>query len=277
MPEPTLPMLPVSGPVPPARMPLWRGGRPLKRWRYAGVFAEDLLCCFGVVSIGGLPQCFWAVWDRSARVLRERTRLRHGPVRIADGLVRVRDRGIAADLIFDERAGTPVEVVSPHGSSYVWTRKRAGLAFSGEIVLDGVARAVQARGILDDSAGYHARETAWTWSAGVGSDDAGADVAWNLVAGLHDAPAGSERAVWIDGVPGEAPPVRFADDLTEVAAGDGSLALRCTIEAVREREDRLGPLRSSYAQPFGAFSGTLPGGRVLVRGLGVMERHDARW
>ena len=270
-------MLPVGGPVPPARMPRWRDGRPLKRWRYAGVFAEDLLCCFGVVSIGGLPQCFWGVWDREARVLRERTRLRHGPVRIADGLVRVRDRGIAADLAFDEHAGGAVEVVSPHGDSYAWTRKRAGIGFAGDVVVDGVSRSVVARGVLDDSAGYHARETAWAWSAGVGTAEDGARVAWNLVAGLHDAPAGSERAVWVAGTPTETAPVRFAEDLTEVAAADGSLALRCSIEAVRERHDRLGPLRSRYAQPFGAFAGVLPGGRELAAGLGVMERHDARW
>lgn len=272
-PQPTV----AAGPVPPAPMPLWRDGRPLKRWRYAGVFAEDLLCCFGVVAIGGLPQCFWGIADRRAGRLHERTRLRRGPVRIERGLVRVRDRGLAVDLAFDEHEGVPVEVVSPHGGSYVWTRKRAGLRFAGEIVLDGVARPVSARGVLDDSAGYHARHTAWAWSAGVGVGEGGADVAWNLVAGIHDARRGSERAVWVDGLPAEAPPVRFAEDLTEVVAEDGSFGLRCAIEATRTRSDRLGPLRSSYAQPFGAFSGTLPGGVRLERGLGVMERHDVRW
>jgi hypothetical protein len=240
------------------------------------VFAEDLLCCFGVVAIGGLPQCFWGIWDRRDQRLRERTRLRHGPVRIERGLVRVRDRGVAVDLAFDERAGDPVEVVSPHGGSYVWTRKRTP-RFAGEIVLGGVARPVSARGVLDDSAGYHARETAWAWSAGVGVAEGGTEIAWNLVAGIHDAAHGSERTVWTSGIPKEAPPVRFAEDLTEVAAHDGSFALRCAIEATRARTDHLGPLRSSYAQPFGAFSGTLPGGLRLERGLGVMERHDARW
>ncbi|MCW2968035.1 MAG: hypothetical protein JWM71_1807 [Solirubrobacteraceae bacterium] len=263
--------------IPPARMPLWHDGRPLKRWRYAGVYGEELLCCFGVVAIGGLPQAFWAVWDRRARVLRERTRLRGGSVALENGLVRVRDRGVAIDLAFDEHAGAPVEVVSPHGDSYIWTRKRAGLAFSGSVVLDGVERPLLARGVLDDSAGYHARETAWCWSAGVGVAEGGLDVAWNLVSGVHDAPAGSERAVWVDGVPSETPPVRFDEPLTEVAALDGSFALRCAIEAVRERDDNLGLVRSRYAQPFGTFSGTLPGGLALERGFGVMERHDAVW
>lgn len=248
-----------------------------KRWRYVGVYGADLMCCFGVVSIGGLPQRFWAVWDREQRRLRERTRFAAGAVVLEPGRVRVRDRGVAIDLTYDEHASTPVEVRSQHGGNEIWTRKRVA-RITGEVVLDGVARRLDAHGIVDDSAGRHARHTAWCWSAGVGVAETGAAVAWNLVTGIHDAPAGSERAVWVDGVPAEASPVRFADDLTSVAADDGSLQLHCLAEAVRSREDNvLGLIRSSYEQPFGTFSGTLPGGVVLAEGFGVMERHDAIW
>lgn len=256
---------------------LWRDGRPLKRWRYVGVFGTDLMCCFGTVAIGGLPQCFWAVWDREARVLHERTRFRAGPVRLETGRVIVRDRGVAIDLAFDERAGTPIEVISPHGESEIWTRKRAGLTMSGSVVIDGAERTLVGRGMIDDSAGYHARHTSWSWSTGVGVAESGELLAWNLVDGVHDAPQGSERAVWADGVPTEVAPVRFDTGLTAVGSGDGALALRCSHEAVRRRDDRLGPLRSTYEQPFGTFTGALPGGLRLAEGLGVMERHDARW
>jgi hypothetical protein len=34
---------------------------------------------------------------------------------------------------------------------------------------------------------------------------------------------------------------------------------------------------SDYRQPFGTFSGTLPGGVELAEGFGVMERHVVRW
>ena len=30
-------------PLPPERMPLLRGGRPLKRWRYVGVYHPDVM------------------------------------------------------------------------------------------------------------------------------------------------------------------------------------------------------------------------------------------
>src|SRR5215470_6146222 len=121
----------------PARMPPVRDGRPLKRWRYVGVYGEDLMLCAGIVRVAGVPQCFWAVWDRGAGVLRERTRL--GPARrrvvLPGDAVRVRDRGVAIDLALDD-AGEPIEVTSPHGRSFIWTRKRPVHA-RGTVVLDG--------------------------------------------------------------------------------------------------------------------------------------------
>ncbi len=46
---------------------------------------------------------------------------------------------------------------------------------------------------------------------------------------------------------------------------------------MREDHTNLGLFRSDYRQPFGAFSGELPGGLVLEEGFGVMEEHDVRW
>lgn len=248
----------------------------MKQWRYVGMYGHELMCCFGVVSIAGLPQTFWAVWDREARRLRERTHFRAGAVSLHDGLVRVRDRGVAIDLAFDERAGTAVEITSPHGDHEIWTRKRAGVVLSGSVVLDGVARTIVSRGVIDDTCGRHARDTKWSWSAGVGTAESGEAIAWNLVDGVHDAATGSERAIWVDGVPAETAPAVFDLPLTEITTADG-LALRCAHEAVRERDDNLLVMRSRYTQPFGTFSGNLPGGLRLAEGFGVMERHEVRW
>ncbi len=46
---------------------------------------------------------------------------------------------------------------------------------------------------------------------------------WNLVRGVHDSPTMSERTVWINGRPTEAPPVRFSADLDQLRGDDGSL------------------------------------------------------
>jgi hypothetical protein len=149
----------------------------------------------------------------------------------------------------------------------------------GHLALDMQARPVTGFGLVDESAGYHARLTEWEWSAGVGSTPAGERVTWNLVRGVHDAAQMSERTVWVDGAPDEVPPVRFSIDLDEVWGSDGSTLL-FTEEATRRRSENLGVIRSDYVQPFGRFGGTLPGGVVLADdppAFGVMERHRAVW
>jgi uncharacterized protein DUF2804 len=126
------------------------------------------------------------------------------------------------------------------------------------------------RGLVDQSAGYHARHTAWHWSAGVGTLASGEPVAWNLVDGVHDAPEASERTVWVAGEPREVGPVVF-DGLHGVGG------LRFTAVANRtHRQNRL-VVRSYYEQPFGTFSGVLPGAGELREGWGVMERHEVAW
>ncbi|HEX8104655.1 MAG TPA: DUF2804 family protein, partial [Solirubrobacteraceae bacterium] len=169
-----------------------------------------------------------------------------------------------------------VETVSPHGAEYAWTVKRAGVPARGTAAIGDRRLTLDGHAVLDDSAGYHARATAWRWSAGVGVAGSGAAVAWNLVDGLHDAATASERSVWIDGAAHEVGPVRFAADLGEVAFAEGG-ALAFRAEARRARRERLLLVSSDYEQPFGAFAGTLPGAGELRSGLGVMERHAARW
>ncbi len=93
---------------------------------------------------------------------------------------------------------------------------------------------------------------------------------WNLVTGVHDGEP-SERTVWIDGEPREVGPVEFADDLSRV--GD----LDFTPWSAREDHTNLLVFRNDYRQPFGTFSGALPGGLRLSEGYGVMEEHRVRW
>ena len=130
--------------------------------------------------------------------------------------------------------------------------------------------------MIDDTAGYHARHTEWRWSAGVGEAADGTALAWNLVSGVNDPASGSERAVWIDGVPREAPPVEFSEDLARIACEDGSL-VQFRAEAQRARKENLLLVKSDYRAPFGTFTGSLPGRVELARGLGVVEHHRAVW
>jgi hypothetical protein len=267
---------PAGLPLPPGRMPLLRDGRPLKRWRYAGVYGPELMLCAASVRIAGIPQAFWAVLDRGTGELTDRTVFTPGLVAIGDGRLTVRGRDVDIDLAL-RPAGDPMEVTSPHGGSFIWTRKDPVRAV-GRVTVRGRTREIDHAGLIDASAGYHARATAWRWSAGVGTATDGRAVAWNLVTGVHDAPRQSERTVWVDGVAREVAPVAFTGDLDGVrfAADDGG-ELHFSAEAERARRDDLRLFVSDYRQPFGTFTGTLPGGVELAEGYGVMEWHDVRW
>jgi hypothetical protein len=264
-----------------------RGTRPLKRWRWVGIFGEQLMVCAAQVQIGPARQSFWALYDSAGGELRERTHMfPRGEVDLlpapvcdgelaGEGRLRLRDGGVELELVLAEEPG--VRVICPHGRGEVWTRKQAGVAAHGTLRLDGgPVRDLSALAVIDDTAGHHARRTEWFWSAGVGESPQGTPLAWNLVSGVNDPRTGSERAVWQAGSPHEAAPVSFAPDLSELTASDGS-RLCFSAVAERSRRDRLLIVSSDYRAPFGTFSGTLPGGIELARGIGVMEHHRARW
>lgn len=269
------------GPVPPGRMRWVRSARPLKRWRYLGVYGSGLSLCLGAVQVGPAFQSFWAVWDREFGRLDERTRMGRrgvwlGTPGVPASCARVRVPGVRIDLRVTED-GEPVSVVSPHGRSYIWTRK-APARVTGVVRLGAREYQVCSRALVDDSAGYHARRTEWHWCAGAGTSPDGRAVTWNLVAGVHDQGPRSERTVWVDGRPGQVGPVRFGEGLDQVLGADGT-RLRFVEEASRGRVDRVlgGLVRSDYRQPFGTFTGVLPGGTEVAEGFGVLERHLAYW
>ena len=261
--------LPVRGavrevglPLPPARMPPAHRGRLLKRWRYVGVFRRDVMLCVGDARVAGVPQRWWAVALPDGALFEGRRGVAVDPQR-------ARVRGVL-DLELSRPAG--VEVVSPHGRSYVWTRKRAPVHIRGSVSAGGRTFELDGDdGFVDESAGYHARHTAWRWSAGIGRAEDGRAVAWNLVDGVHDAPEQSERTLWVDGEAREVAPQEFAADLSRV----GELDFREW--SARESHVNLLLLRNRYRQPFGEFSGRLPGGLLLAEGFGVMEEHDVLW
>jgi Protein of unknown function (DUF2804) len=248
------------------------------------VFDEHLMACAARIQVGPARQSFWAVLTRIDGRLRERTRMlpprRDHAVELAPGRMRVRDGDVELALELAEAAHAEERVETrcqhEHGGE-VWTRKQVGVRARGRLRLDrGRAHEIDALAVIDDTAGYHARRTEWFWSAGVGRDERGRALGWNLVAGVNDPEMGSERAVWLEGIPSEARPVRFAPDLSEILAGDGSV-LKFVAEAERRRSENLLLVRSDYRAPFGTFHGSLPGGLQLAHGIGVVEHHRAKW
>jgi hypothetical protein len=262
---------PVPRSLPPRRTSLLRGGRLHKRWRYVGVFSPELMLCAADVRIGPLPVRFFAV-AQPDRPIVTATPMSPRAVRLYDGRVAVRTRGVEVDVELAEDGG----VATWHDEHRVWTRKQAGVPARLAATVRGRRHALDCLAVVDDSAGYHPRRTRWFWSAGVGTSEAGNRLAWNLVDGINDEPSGSERAVWVDGVAHEPGPVEFASDLTRVEFAEGG-ALSFDAWAAREADTNLLLLRSRYRAPFGTFAGVLPGAGELAEGYGVMEWHDALW
>jgi hypothetical protein len=239
--------------LPPERLPMFRGTRPRKQWRYVGFYSAEVMLCTGDARIGPV-------------------RRRWQSVALPDGSLH-EGAGVAVELTL--REGPGVETASPAGAAYTWTRKQALVPARGTVRYDGHELALDGVAFVDESAGYHERHTVWKWSAGNGRATDGRSVAWNLVTGVHDAPGASERTVWVEGEPTEVGPARFAGDLAWVEAEGARLDF--TEWCARSEDTNLGLLRNSYRQPFGTFAGTLPGGIELVEGYGVMESHDVHW
>lgn len=254
-------------------MPLFDHGQLRKRWRYVGLFTEELMLCAARAEVGPMTQSFWVLWDREARRQWEHTALRPGIREVSfDGpYLEIDARDLRASLRLGECA--PVEVTCQSGKSQAWTRKRAGVPINGTVEVPGRRWQVSGRGIDDESAGHHQRHTSWRWSAGIGESVEGRNLAWNLVEGINDPPRGSERAIWVDGQPTEPPPSRFRDDGVDLPEGEH---LTFAPESEHSRNDNYLLIRSRYRHRFGSFSGRLSG-LELATGLGVMEQHDALW
>lgn len=268
--------------LPPDRQPLFHRGQLRKRWRYVGFYGDEVMLCAGIATIGIFTHSFWSVWDRGAndgagRHI-EHTRLRPGgPEVVLDGpRVEIRTSEVRAALQFG--SSEPIEVVNSSGRAWGWTRKRAGVPVNGEVEIGGRHFDVEGFGVDDESAGFHARHTAWFWSAGIGTAADGRALGWNLVEGINDPEINSERAIWVDGAPYEPAPVRFdgLEGVNFAGDSDGEGLRFSDGQAERRRHDNFGLIRSDYVHRFGTFDGSLDG-IELATGAGVMEEHDVTW
>src|SRR4051794_28225166 len=166
-------------------MPMWRRGRLLKRWRYVGYFAPELMLCVGDARIGPIPQRWWAIAEPGGAI-RQRSSLGPAGVRMEGSALTVRSGDVRIDLELEESDG--VEIATPVGErgNYIWTRKQGDARVRGAVVIEGQEHPIDGIAFVDESAGYHPRHTVWKWSAGVGRAADGQRVAWNLVTGVHD-------------------------------------------------------------------------------------------
>ena len=223
-------------------MPLVRGGRPLKRWTYVGAYGPGADAVRRAArAIGVDPdRLVGGMGPRRSRLMQRTTR--------ADG-ARPRRRCRPLDLEVRTTDGDRGRL--PARRQYAWTRKRAARVRVGRrpaIELRGDRRRVgrlpraphRRGGGRPASARWPpASRSPGTWSTGSTTRPR-----------RPSAPSGSPASR------ARSPPVEFADDLSRVGG------LRFTPEAVARARENLVLLRSDYEQPFGTFTGELPGGRA---------------
>lgn len=252
----------------------FRGLRPLKQWRWVGCFADEIFICAAHFSLAGLAQkWWWTVWDRNTRQSFSNAGRSKVPFELGVGRLSLDSAQMVIDLRWQEDSG--IEASSRQGEPYTWTRKQAGANCDGLVRVNGMALDFSGSVIVDDSAGYHDRSTKWQWCAGVGRLDGGEVAAWNLVEGIHDSCFNSERTLWVDGAPSEVSAVTFTP-FQSVSSSEGLQLTFASETSYKMRENFL-IISSDYEQQLGCFAGQIDAGRNLVSGLGIMERHCARW
>ena len=163
------------------------GLRPLKAWRYVGVFGPELMLCAGAVRIGPARQCVLGGLGPPARApARAHRDSGAGASRSAPG--RARCATAASQIELDARRDRRGSRRLPGGGSYAWTRKQGGIR---------ARRRRRARRPPDAArrAGGDRRHRRLLRAphalALVGRRRAARDgraLAWNLVAGVNDPP-----------------------------------------------------------------------------------------
>ena len=274
-----------------------------KRWQWFAAFDDAVAVGGAVVDAGLVGNVFlWVVDRESGELVADTDLVVPSPLvtvarRPASGLVasvdlprrRLRimrtDETVAVDAHFagvdvalaastaDRQAVSAVCPVPGRANGVNVTQKETCVPFEGHVTVDRSYN-IDGVGMLDYSRGLLARETEWRWAIGSCRSAEGRPVGFNLVSGFND---GLENAVWVDGEPetiGTAT-VEADGNAWHAETDCGTVDATLTVEGIREADLDVGIIASEYAQPLGAWSGTVAGHRV--EGVGVAERHRARW
>ena len=274
------------------RVPLRRNGSWRKRWRYLGAFSDELLLCAARVQVGPVGQTFWAIWERERR----RAARAHADDRPGARPRRGLDPGARGRATRAGSTGRPRAAGRWSGSRPRRARDaervraflHAGRGRLGggdlphrrgrQLRLDAQARGPGRvrradRRAPDPRRGARDRGRVLRLSPpshGLGLVGGGrrdhataAPSAGTWSPGSTIPQQGSERAIWVDGV--AAPSRRRRASRASRRSSSTAARLEFTAEAER-RKEQGSPFAYSYRQPFGTFTGTLPGGLELASG-----------
>lgn len=294
------------------------GGLRLKQWEHWLVVTPDVAVTLAVVNVA-LTRLVWVqVIDRRTGTAFEHRR--EGPfvgTRIARSLFDERTHGGASGLSIDIHnhlaAGEhtlvaacrskglpdvsielraacgpdiePIAVVLPVGHGRAMYSHKAALAVSGVIRVGDVDHRLdpaRCTAILDVHKAHYPRDTWWNWATGVGFDERGRRIAFNLTRNVVTDDAYRENAVWIDGRLDLVGPATFALDADPWSCRSNDGAVDVGFDAAGERGEDVDywVMQSKFRQRYGTFHGTIRVGDeniALTDAFGLFEDHKARW
>lgn len=181
----------------------------------------------------------------------------------------------------------PLVVCLPLPNGSAMFSHKAPFSVRGSLTIEGVRHALnpgESTALLDWHQAYYPAHTWWKWATFAGFTENGRRLALNLTHNLAlDEATLTENALWLDGECSRLGPARFEvgspGSPWRIRTEDGA-DLAFTPLGERRENTRVGPVRSLLRQPYGTFTGTLPGPSGLIRlgrAFGLCEDHDARW
>lgn len=284
-----------------------------KRWLFAIIASDELICCTAVVRMGYAANAFAFVIDRQQhKTIADVTAL--GPTLLANvgrtgsqgaearfGLGPKQfqiDRPIGSQTYFvnvrspqlkiearlsTKNAPPPLAVVSElSGGRFSTTEKGALLEVEGNVIAGGRTFDLKgAWGGYDYTAGLLERHTAWKWAFGMGRSADGKPLAYNLTEGFV---GDRECIAWRDGNIVRVGAARFHFDrerlLDPWQIKTDKLDVDFDPASLHEERHNMLVIRSRFQQVGGAFRGklVLPNETVSFDKLpGVTEDQDTLW
>ena len=239
-------------------------GRPLKRWRWVGASADDLMLCAAIAhdrAAAGLAggRCGTA----TSGALAERTVRRRGGDRARRRAACI-DDGRCMDAA--RRRGRGVEIVSPHGAAVhldaqaaaacaCAAERRCGRRLDGRRAPDSSTTRPATTRATPPGAGRRGSARPRTAAPSPGTSSPACTTAPSRPSG----PSGSTASRTRSGRSGST---------ISSASHPPTARARVHREAARAHRERAAGRLPDYEQPFGAFTGELPGAGDAARGLG---------
>ena len=226
-------------------MALLRDRRPLKRWRYLGLYGEELMLCAANVRVAGAAPGVLGDVGPARRCARRRSSGRAAVV-LDDDARAVRPGRARARARRRRRWRSPRATATPTSGRASSRCARPGRSTAAAVDaaradrrLRRLPRAPHRLALVRGRRRDARRHARWPSTSSPASTTRA---------------VGSERTLWVDGAARELPPATFDDDLRAVAFADTAV-LTFAEEARRARADDFKLFASDYVQPFGTFSG----------------------